>query len=131
MRSSAVTQSFLAQLEAALKTAGLFTNRPLSGRALFQKDWLSFSNAAFPPDAAFFALERDLCEFMRRALGVLPELAGLHEIRDEFHLGSGQRIDLLCEEVAQSGKGDLVAIEFKRGDPGYGVKTQLDSLWTL
>jgi hypothetical protein len=122
----AVTQGFLAELEAALKAARVFTNRPLAGRALFQKDWLHFSNAEFPLDAVVFARERDLCEFIRRALGLLPELAGLREVGEEFRLGSGQRIDLLCEEVAQSGRGDLVAIELKRGDPGYGGKTQLD-----
>jgi hypothetical protein len=122
-----VTQGFLAQLERVLAAARVFTSRQLTGRALFQKEWLQFSNAEFPPDAVVFPTERDLCEFIRRALGVLPELAALREIGGEFRLRSGQRIDLLCEEVAQSGKGDLVAIELKKGDPGYGVKAQLDA----
>ena len=122
-----VTQSFATDLDRALKASKVFTNRPVIGRPLFQDDWVEFSTRPFPPHAVCFTTEHDLIEFMKRAIGVLPPLDGLREIEQEFTLASRQRIDLLCEARAQSGKGDLVAIEFKRGDPGYGVVAQLDA----
>ena len=122
-----VTQSFVTELDQTIRALGLFASRPLCGRPLFQDDWLELSTQAFAPHSVFFPTEQELVEFMRRAIGVLPPLDNLKEISLEFQLPTRQRIDLLCEEYAQSGKGDLVAIEIKRGDPSYGVVTQLDN----
>jgi hypothetical protein len=124
---SRVTDDFVRQLATALEAAAICTSPPLTARPLFQDDWVYFSNMPIRPDSVFFAREQDLCDFIRRGLGVLPLLMGLREIENEFRLGTRQRIDLLCEELAQSRRGDLVAIELKRGDPGYGVKAQLDA----
>ncbi len=120
----AVTKSFRNDLNQALVEANIFTDRPVLGRPLFQDEWLEFSTQPFPPHRVCFSFEHDLVEFMRRAVGVMPPLDVLRAIDEEFSLPSRRRIDLLCEEVVQSGKGDLVAIEFKRSDPGYGVVAQ-------
>jgi hypothetical protein len=129
-----VTQSFINDLDQALAASKVFASRSLSGHPLFQDDWLEFSTQPFPAHAVLFPSEHDLVEFMRRAIGVLPPLDRLRPLNlrqvflgREFTLPSRQRIDLLCEEQHQSGKGDLVAIEFKRGDPSYDVITQLDT----
>jgi hypothetical protein len=129
-----VSQPFIADFDQALTAAKVFTHRSLIGRPLFQDEWLEFCLQPFPAHAVLFQSEHDLVEFMRRAIGVLPPLESLRPmdlrqlaIGREFVLPSRQRIDLLCEEQHQSGKGDLVAIEFKRGDPSYGVITQLDA----
>jgi hypothetical protein len=125
---SKMTSRFRSELQQALLAAGIHTDRPVATSTLFQGEWLSFAAVPFPPESVLFSKEADLCEFIRRGIGRLSGLEGLRELGNEFRVGAkGQKIDLLCEEVAQSRKGDLVAIELKRGDPGYGVKEQLDA----
>jgi hypothetical protein len=125
-----ITRPFLAEFDQALTTASLFTRPSLVARPLLQDECVEFSTRPFDPQSVFFETEAELREFLRRAVGVMPPLEALQERAYEYRLPSGKRIDLLCEEISKNGKGALVAIEFKRDDPTYGVVAQLDAYLT-
>jgi hypothetical protein len=58
-------------------------------------------------------------------IGVVDPFRGLKILAQEYRLPSGRRIDILCEEVHKSGRGDLVVLEFKRDNSPDGVVAQI------
>ena len=121
-----VSVSFLLRLATQLKNAGIHTEPPLNASGLRRTDRIRFSTRAFPIPALLFEKERGLQDFVRACIGVGPfrDLVLFKDGRKphdslEFRLPGRLRIDILCEQKARSGRGDLVAIELKRGkQPG-------------
>lgn len=129
------TQELLTDIDNALAASGIHSHRPLASRALKNDDWVKFSRLPFPPDELFFSNERLLTEYLLAGIGHFGPFKDLELLGQEYRLPSGRFIDLLCRERRKDGKGQLVAIELKKGDNSTGVVTQirkyLDELATL
>jgi hypothetical protein len=110
----------LAEIEARLTEAGIYTEPRLADAGLRLGDWVWLSTGPFPPDSALFPKESDLQRFVLACLGSgafrnLELYKGKGGISGrEFRLPDGRRIDLLCQERKKGGSGDLVVIELKR-----------------
>lgn len=121
-----VSAVFLQRLATHLRSASIHSEPSLDASGLRRTDRIRFSTQAFPPEPLLFNKERALQDFVKACIGVGPfrDLTLFKEGRSprdsrEFVLPGRTRIDLLCEQKARSGHGDLVAIELKRGkQPG-------------
>jgi hypothetical protein len=120
-----LTSGFLAELETALHRAGIHTDRLLNARSTRQTDWVRFSAAAFSPSEVVFGCEKQLVDLVVNSVGKVPPLNDLRIVRREYALPSGRRIDLVCEQIARSNNGDIVAVEFKKGRAGAAAVEQL------
>ncbi|MBA3231796.1 MAG: DUF91 domain-containing protein [Acidobacteria bacterium] len=120
-----LTSGFLAELETALHRAGIHTDRLLNARSTKQADWVRFSATAFAPSEVEFGCEKQLVNLVVDSVGKVPPLNHLRIVRREYALPSGRRIDLVCQEIARSNNGDIVAVEFKKGRANAAVVEQL------
>ena len=112
---SRLSEAFIGELETALRRAQIHVDRPLDKRASVSKELVRLSLKPFAPAEVEFGCERQLVDLVVDAVGRVAPLTNLRIWRREFALPSGRRIDLLCKATDRSGKGDLVALEFKRG----------------
>lgn len=123
------TEQFCERLEKRLQENGIYTDPPLTDSGLRRRDWVHFSTGPFPPDALLFASEKHLQRFVESCIGRgafrnLRLYRGDRGSAREFRLPSGEKIDLLCEEITRNGVGALVAVELKR-DQQKGTVEQL------
>lgn len=125
-----VSTAFLQRLHDRLAAESVYTRPSLRATGLRRDDWIHFSLRSFPAEELLFPREEDLRDFIVECLGtgVFEDLKPYHEGRKdlskEYLLPNGRKIDLLCEEKANSGKGALVAMELKIGHR-VGVVEQL------
>jgi hypothetical protein len=112
-------------LEHALLRARIHTDRKLGSSSTLPRHSIRFWMQSFAPAEVEFGRERQLVDLVLQSIGRVPPLLHLKVRRLEFHLPSGRSVDLLCEEVSRGGKGDLVAVEFKKGPAGAGAVEQL------
>ena len=120
-----LTSGFLRELESALHKAGVHTDRVLNSSSTTRDQLVRFSRIAFTPSEVEFGCERQLVDLVVDSVGKAPPLDDLKILKREFSLPSWRRVDLLCEEISRSRNGDIVAVEFKRGEAGVAVVEQL------
>lgn len=114
------TPDALATIDGSFRQSGLYCEPALTDSGLRRNDWVWISNGPLPPDSMFFPREADLRKFVVACLGTglfrnLEPFKAKGRSSDKEHvLPDKSRIDLLCQERAKSGAGDLVAIEFER-----------------
>lgn len=116
---SRMSNQFTLALSDSLHRAGVFASPPLDDATLARTSWLCFSTAPFRPEALLFPTERDLREFVAAAIGrgvfrhLRPHREGGQIKCREYHLPSGKKIDLVCDEIVKGHPGAIVAIELK------------------
>lgn len=116
---SRMSDQFALALSDSLHRAGVFASPPLDDVTLARTSWLCFSTAPFLPEALLFPTERDLREFVAASIGrgvfrhLRPHREGGRIKCREYHLPSGKKIDLVCDEVARGNPVAIVAIELK------------------
>jgi hypothetical protein len=125
-----LTNGFLGKLEQDLQRAGIHTDRELRSTSTLPKHSVKFSLHAFSPSEVEFGREQQLVDLIVHSIGKVHPLLDLKIREREYGLPSGRSVDLLCEEVNRAGKGDLVAVEFKKGQAGAGAAEQLTNYLT-
>lgn len=120
-----VTIGFLTKLEQACQRANIHSDRRIRSSSILPKHSLRFSLEPFTPSEVEFGREQQLVQLFLQSVGRVPPLQDLQVKGREYALPSGRSVDLLCERASRSGKGDLVAVEFKKGTAGAGAVEQL------
>ena len=114
----------LQSIQDALEARGIYSRPRLTEPQVRSHERLEFSRMAYSsvePDL-IFPDERALEDFVLRNYKQIPELSMLKSPKQQRHLPSGRQYDLMFRECRSN---DVVILEFKAGDGGMGVVSQL------
>lgn len=115
----------LTRIDQALAESGIYSRPQLSEGGLSVDDRIYFSRTSYEDweRGLRFDSESDLKEFLLKHYTKIDALADLTEPISEYRPpGSNHRVDLLFRQLRTN---NMVAVELKNGDGGYGVGDQL------